>query len=227
MGEVRQVASCNVTSLAIGGGLLDPEHLITTFGLIGVLIIVFAECGLLIGFFLPGDSLLFTAGLLISTGVLSAPLWLVVVLLVGAAILGNECGYLIGAKSGPAIFKRPDSRFFRKEYVDKAHAFFDRYGGRAIVVGRFIPIIRTFITVMAGVGRMSHRTYFIYNVTGAILWAGGVTIAGYFLGKIAFVGDNIEVILIAIVLVSVVPVAIELVRSRLRGRAGRGLSKSE
>jgi len=214
-----------VTSLAIGGNLLDPEHLITTFGLIGALIIVFAECGLLIGFFLPGDSLLFTAGLLISTGVLSAPLWLVVVLLVGAAILGNECGYLIGAKSGPAIFKRPDSRFFRKEYVDKAHAFFDRYGGRAIVLGRFIPIIRTFITVMAGVGRMPHRTYFIYNVIGAILWAGGVTIAGYFLGKIAFVRDNIEVILIAIVLVSVVPVAIELVRSRLRGRGARAVEE--
>ena len=214
-----------MTSLAIGGNLLDPEHLITTFGLIGALIIVFAECGLLIGFFLPGDSLLFTAGLLISTGVLSAPLWLVVVLLVGAAILGNECGYLIGAKSGPAIFKRPDSRFFRKEYVDKAHAFFDRYGGRAIVLGRFIPIIRTFITVMAGVGRMPHRTYFIYNVIGAILWAGGVTIAGYFLGKIAFVRDNIEVILIAIVLVSVVPVAIELVRSRLRGRGARAVEE--
>lgn len=210
-----------MTTLAIGGGLLDPEHLITTFGLIGLIIIIFAECGLLIGFFLPGDSLLFTAGLLVSTGVVSAPLWLVVVLLIAAAILGNECGYVIGAKSGPAIFKRPDSRFFRQEYVDKAHAFFERYGGRAIVLGRFFPIIRTFITVMAGVARMPHRTYFIYNVIGAVLWAGGVTVLGYFLGKIAFVRDNIEPILIGVVAVSLIPIAIELLRSRLRRRAAR------
>ncbi len=210
-----------MTSIAIGGNLLDPEHLIATFGLIGLVIIIFAECGLLIGFFLPGDSLLFTAGLLISTGVLSAPLWLVVVLLILAAFLGNECGYLIGVKSGPAIFKRPDSRFFRKEYVDRAHSFFDRYGGRAIVLGRFIPVIRTFITVMAGVGKMPHRTYLIYNVIGAVIWAGGVTILGYFLGKIAFVRDHIEVILLGVVVVSVLPVALELLRSRRRGRAAR------
>lgn len=210
-----------MTSLAIGGSLLDPEHLLTTFGLLGALVIVFAECGLLIGFFLPGDSLLFTAGLLVSTKVISAPLWLVVVLLVVAAILGNECGYAIGVKSGPAIFKRPDSRFFRREHVDKANAFFDRYGGRAIVLGRFIPIVRTFITVMAGVGRMSHRTYFIYNVIGAVLWAGGVIVLGFFLGKVAFVRDHVELILLAVVFVSVLPVAIELLRSRLSGRAAR------
>jgi len=215
------VASCDVTPLAIGGGLLEPEHLIATFGLIGLLVIVFAECGLLIGFFLPGDSLLFTAGLLVSTGVLSAPLWLVVVLLVVAAILGNECGYIIGAKSGPAIFRRPDSRFFRKEYVDRAHTFFDRYGGRAIVLGRFIPVIRTFITVMAGVARMPHRVYLTYNVIGALLWAGGVTVLGYFLGKIAFVRDHVEPILLGVVVVSVVPIAVELLRSRRRGRAAR------
>ena len=210
-----------MTSLAIGGGLLDPENLITTFGLVGLVVIVFAECGLLIGFFLPGDSLLFTAGLLVSTGVLSAPLWLVVVLLVAAAILGNECGYMIGAKSGPAVFRRPDSRFFRKEYVDRAYTFFARYGGQAIVLGRFIPVIRTFITVMAGVARMPHRTYLTYNVIGAVLWAGGVTVLGYFLGKIAFVRDHIELILLAIVVVSVIPVAVELLRSRRRGRRAR------
>lgn len=210
-----------MTSLAIGGGLLDPENLITTFGLVGLVVIVFAECGLLIGFFLPGDSLLFTAGLLVSTGVLSAPLWLVVVLLVAAAILGNECGYMIGAKSGPAVFRRPDSRFFRKDYVDRAYTFFARYGGQAIVLGRFIPVIRTFITVMAGVARMPHRTYLTYNVIGAVLWAGGVTVLGYFLGKIAFVRDHIELILLAIVVVSVIPVAVELLRSRRRGRRAR------
>lgn len=210
-----------MTTLAIGGSLLDPEHLITTFGLIGAIVIIFAECGLLVGFFLPGDSLLFTAGLLVSTGVVTAPLWLVVVLLVLAAILGNECGYAIGVKSGPAVFRRPDSRLFRTSHVDRAHAFFDRYGGRALVLGRFIPVIRTFITVMAGVGRMPHRAYFTYNVVGALLWAGGITVLGYFLGKVAFVRNHIELILIGIVLVSFVPVALELLRSRRRSRAAR------
>lgn len=221
----RRVASSTVTSLAIGGNLLDPEHLITTFGLLGLLFIVFAECGLLIGFFLPGDSLLFTAGLLVSTGVVTVPLWLVVGLLIIAAIAGNECGYAIGFRSGPAIFKRPDSRFFRKEYVDRAHVFFERYGGRAIVLGRFIPVIRTFITVMAGVARMPHRTYLIYNVIGALLWAGGVTVLGYFLGKIAFVRDHIELILLAVVLVSVIPLAVELLRSLRRGRHSRAVEE--
>ncbi len=214
-----------MTSLAIGGNLLDPEHLITTFGLLGLLFIVFAECGLLIGFFLPGDSLLFTAGLLVSTGVVTVPLWLVVGLLIIAAIAGNESGYAIGVRSGPAIFKRPDSRFFRKEYVDRAHVFFERYGGRAIVLGRFIPVIRTFITVMAGVARMPHRTYLIYNVIGALLWAGGVTVLGYFLGKIAFVRDHIELILLAVVLVSVIPLAVELLRSLRRGRHSRAVEE--
>ncbi len=221
----RRVASSTVTSLAIGGNLLDPEHLITTFGLLGLLFIVFAECGLLIGFFLPGDSLLFTAGLLVSTGVVTVPLWLVVGLLIIAAIAGNESGYAIGVRSGPAIFKRPDSRFFRKEYVDRAHVFFERYGGRAIVLGRFIPVIRTFITVMAGVARMPHRTYLIYNVIGALLWAGGVTVLGYFLGKIAFVRDHIELILLAVVLVSVIPLAVELLRSLRRGRHSRAVEE--
>ncbi|MGB9376370.1 MAG: VTT domain-containing protein [Mycobacteriales bacterium] len=205
-----------MTSLAIGGTLLDPQHLLTTFGLVGAVLIVFAECGLLIGFFLPGDSLLFTAGLLVSSrpDVVSAPLWLVMLLLIIAAILGNECGYLIGRKTGPAIFKRPDSRLFRKEYVDRAHAFFDRYGGRALVLGRFVPVIRTFITVMAGVGRMPHRTYLIYNVIGAVPWAGGVTLLGYYLGKVSFVRSHVEVLLLGIVVLSVIPIGVELLRSR-------------
>lgn len=207
-----------VTILALGGNLLDSTHLLQTFGLPGALLIVFAECGLLVGFFLPGDSLLFTAGLLVSTGKLSTPLWLLILLLIGAAVIGNETGYAIGYKSGPAVFRRREGRFFRKEYVDRARAFFDRYGARALVLGRFVPVIRTFITVMAGVSRMPHRKYLLYNVIGAVSWVGGVTTIGYFLGKITFVKSHIELILIGIVVVSVIPVGVELLRSRRGAR---------
>jgi membrane-associated protein len=208
-----------VTSLAAGGSLLNSTHLIETFGLIGVLLVVFAECGLLVGFFLPGDSLLFTAGLLISKGTFSTPLWLLIFLLFLAAVAGNECGYAIGLRSGPAVFRREEGRFFRQEYVERARSFFDRYGARALVLGRFVPVVRTFITVMAGVARMPHRAYLTYNVVGAAAWTTVVTLLGYFLGKIAFVRNHIELILIAVVAVSLLPVAVELLRSRGRTRA--------
>ena len=191
------------------------------FGLIGILLIVFAECGLLVGFFLPGDSLLFTAGLLVARDDINQPIWLVCVLICVAAVAGNQVGYLIGRKAGPAVFSRPDSRLFKQEYVDKSFAFFDRYGPRAIVLARFVPIVRTFITVTAGVGRMDYRTYTIYSVIGGVLWGAGVTILGYSLGNVAFVADHIELILIAIVVVSVIPVAIELLRARSRSRDER------
>ncbi len=205
-------------SLALGGSLLNSTHLIETFGLIGVMLIVFAECGLLVGFFLPGDSLLFTAGLLVSKGTFHTPLWLLIVLLLVAAVAGNECGYAIGRRTGPAVFRRTDGRFFRQEYVERARAFFDRYGARALVLGRFVPVVRTFITVMAGVAHMPHRTYLLYNVVGGVAWTTLVTLLGYFLGKIAFVRNHIELILLAVVAVSLVPVAVELVRSRGRAR---------
>lgn len=203
-------------SLAAGGSLLNSSHLIEAFGLLGVLIVIFAECGLLIGFFLPGDSLLFTAGLLVSKGTFHTPLWALLPLLMLAAVLGNECGYLIGYRSGPAVFRRSEGRFFRKEYVDRAHSFFDRYGARSLILGRFVPVIRTVITVMAGVARMRHRSFLAYNVVGAVLWAGGVTLLGYFLGKIAFIRSHVELILIGIVVLSLLPIAIELVRARRR-----------
>lgn len=206
---------------ALGPTWLDPNHLIDTFGLIGILAVVFAECGLLIGFFLPGDSLLFTAGLLVARGDISQPLWLVIVLICAAAIAGNQVGYLIGRQAGPAVFSRPDSRLFKKEYVDKTYEFFDRYGPRAVVLARFVPIVRTFITVTAGAARMSYRTYTIYSVIGGVLWGAGVTLLGHALGNVAFVADHIELILIGIVLVSVVPIAIELLRKRSRSRDAR------
>lgn len=206
---------------AIGPSWLDPFELIEKFGtyaLVGVLLVVFAECGLLVGFFLPGDSLLFAVGLLVSTGTLDTPIWLTCLLITAAALAGNLVGYWIGRKAGPAVFSRPRSRLFKQEYVEKTAAFFESYGARAIVMARFVPIVRTFITVMAGVARMSFRRYAIYSAVGALLWGTGVTVLGYFLGEVEFVRDNLELVLVAVVAVSFIPVVIELLRAR-RARA--------
>jgi membrane-associated protein len=203
------------------GDFLDPQHLITTFGLLGLLVIVFAECGLLIGFFLPGDSLLFVAGLVAAgglTGVSFVPLWLLLIVVPIAAIAGNLVGYWIGYRAGPAIFKKPESRLFKAEYVEKAHGFFEKYGARTIVLARFVPIVRTFATVMAGASRMNFRVYAVYTVIGGILWGAGITALGYWLGQVKFISDNIELIAILIVVVSVVPMAIELLRARRKSR---------
>lgn len=196
---------------------LDPQTLLESLGpyaFWGAVFIIFAECGLLIGFFLPGDSLLFVVGLLIAQGSIPIPIGLAVVILSIAAILGNMTGYWIGAKAGPPLFNKPDSRFFKKEYVDKTHEFFEKYGSRAIILARFVPIVRTFITAIAGVAAMNYRKFVIYSAIGGILWAAGVTLAGYFLGTIPFVQNNLEIILLAVVAVSVIPIVIEVIRSR-------------
>ncbi|MER7273972.1 VTT domain-containing protein [Dactylosporangium sp. NPDC000244] len=199
---------------------LDPQYLISTFGLIGILAIVFAESGLLIGFFLPGDSLLFTTGLLVASGTyLHQPLWLVCLLVSIAAIAGDQVGYIFGRRVGPALFRRPDARLFKQSNLTRAQEFFDKYGARSIVLARFVPIVRTFTPIVAGASHMHYRTFVLYNVIGGVLWSCGVTILGYFLGQIAFVRDNIELILIGIVVLSVVPIAIELLRARARSRA--------
>ncbi|MFI2714305.1 DedA family protein [Micromonospora sp. NPDC018662] len=203
--------------LAVGPSFLDPEWLISTFGLIGIMVIIFAESGLLIGLFLPGDSLLFTAGLLVAGGrYLHQPLWLVCMLAAVAAIIGDQVGYLFGKRVGPSLFRRPNSRLFKQENVQRANAFFARYGARSIVLARFVPIVRTFTPVVAGVSRMHYRTFVTYNVLGGVLWGTGVTVLGYFLGQISFVKSNIEFILIAIVLISVLPIGVQLLRSRRR-----------
>ncbi|WP_129841403.1 VTT domain-containing protein [Streptomyces sp. RFCAC02] len=202
-------------SLALGPSWLDPETLIDSFGLIGVLIVVFAESGLLIGFFLPGDSLLFTTGMLVSTGqYLHTPLWLTCLLVVLAAVLGDQVGYLFGRKVGPSLFRRPDSRLFKQENVEKAHAFFEKHGPKSLVLARFVPVVRTFTPIIAGVSRMDYRSFVVFNVLGGVLWGAGVTLLGAGLGKVAFVRENIELMLVAIVLLSVVPIAIEFLRSR-------------
>lgn len=200
--------------LALGPSWLDPDYLISTFGLLGALVMIFAECGLLVGFFLPGDSLLFTVGLLVADDRIKQPLWVVCLLLCVAAVAGNQVGYFIGRKAGPALLNRPDSRLFKQEYVDRTHAFFDRYGPRAIVLARFVPIVRTFITVIAGVGQMDYRRYSIYTLIGGVLWAAGVTVLGYSLGGVDLVRENIELILIVIVALSLTPIALELLRRR-------------
>ena len=210
------------TVSALGPSWLNPETLITTLGDIAfwvVLGIIFAECGLLIGFFLPGDSLLFITGLFIASGFISLNIWLACLLLFLAAVIGNAVGYGIGYQVGPALFRREDSRFFKKAYVDKTHEFFDKYGGRAIIMARFVPIVRTFITAIAGVARMDFRRFMLFTAIGGFIWAVGVTLAGYFLGTIPFVKNNIELILILVVVISVVPIVIEYVKHR-RQRGG-------
>jgi membrane-associated protein len=205
--------------VALGPKWLEPEFLIETFGTLGLLAIVFVESGLLVGMFLPGDSLLFTGGLLSAADALP-DLWVLLVTVPIAAIAGDQVGYMIGRKAGPAVFRRPDSRFFRQEYVEKSSHFFERYGPRTIVLARFVPIVRTLAPVMAGVGRMRYRTFLAYNMIGGVAWGCGVTTLGYFLGQVELVKSNIEYILIAIVLISTTPIAYELSRAR-RSRSGR------
>ena len=202
-------------TLALGPEWLSPDALVSA-GLLVLLLVVFVESGLLFGFFLPGDSLLFTAGLLIHTQDV-LPLWLVLLTVPIAAIAGDQVGYAIGRRAGPAVFRRPDSRFFRAEYVERSRQFFDRYGARTIVIARFVPIVRTLAPVMAGVARMNYRTFVTYNVIGGIGWGVGVTTLGYFLGQVDFVRANIELIIIGIVGLSVLPIVFELLRARRSG----------
>ena len=192
---------------------LDPRDLLVTFGTIGLFAIVFAESGLFFGFFLPGDSLLFTAGLFAAQGTLSLP-----VILVGcfvAAVAGDQVGYLFGKRVGPALFRRPDSRFFRQEYVERARQFFGRYGAKTIVLARFVPIVRTFAPILAGVGRMPYRTFVTFNVIGGLLWAVGVTLLGYALGEMIPDIDTYLLPIIAVIIaLSLIPIAVEWRRNR-------------
>jgi membrane-associated protein len=200
---------------------ISPDHLLGSYGLIGLLAIIFAECGLLIGFFLPGDTLLFSAGLVLAINDPSIKLPALPVLLVTlpiAAILGNLVGYWIGFKAGPAVFDRPKSRLFKPEYVTRSRAFFDRYGAATIVLARFVPIVRTVATVMAGVGKMRYSLYVLYSIIGAVIWTDGVLLLGYWLGHIKFVRNTIapkiDLILVAVIVLSLLPTLIHLVRAR-------------
>ena len=217
--ELTALAASLTTSLPSGlvPDWMHADSLIESFGpyaLIGIVIVVFIETGLLFPF-LPGDSLLVTAGLLVAQSELDFPLWLLCLLIFLAAFLGDQVAYLIGRTVGPKLFDRPDSRIFKQKYVDHTNAYFEKYGGRTIIIARFVPFVRTYAPVTAGVGKMSYRHFVSFNVVGAMLWGVGVTMLGYFLGNVTIVKDNIELILVGIVGMSVLPVVIGLLRARL------------
>jgi len=200
---------------------ISPKHLLGSYGMTGLLIILFAECGLLIGFFLPGDTLLFSAGLLLAINDPAINLPSLPVLLVAlpiAAIAGNLVGYWIGREAGPKVFHRPQSRLFKPEYVVRSQRFFDRYGAATILIARFVPIVRTVATVMAGVGRMRFTLYVLLSVIGGIVWTDGVLLLGRWLGHIKVVRDTIapkiDLILIAVVVLSFLPTLIHWWRTR-------------
>ena len=162
--------------------------------MLGIVLIIFAECGILLGFFLPGDTLLFVSGLFIATGAIDINLWLFILIVSLAAFVGNMVGYGIGYKIGPAVFSRPDAKFLKHEYIEKSEAFFAKYGKITVVLARFVPVVRTVATVMAGASRMNLKIYTLYSAIGGVLWIASVTIAGYYLGQIDFIADNLDFI---------------------------------
>jgi membrane-associated protein len=196
--------------------LLDPESWLKKGGLALLALIVFAESGLFIGFFLPGDSLLFIAGFLSSDAGGNRLPALPIVALVAfvAAVVGDQVGYLFGSKVGQSLFDRPQSRLFKPANLARAHAFFERRGPAAIVLARFVPIVRTFTPIVAGIGSMRYRTFVTYNLIGGLVWGVGVTTLGYFLGEVKFVKNNLEIAAVVIVFVSLLPVLIEFWRHR-------------
>jgi membrane-associated protein len=209
---------------------LNPRDILDSFGpwaTVGLILIIFAETGLLIGFFLPGDSLLFTGGILASQGNLN-----IAVIAIGcflAAVIGDQVGYTIGYRAGPPLFRRPDSRIFKQRYVDRTKEFFDKHGPKTILLARFVPVVRTFAPVLAGVGEMNRRTFTTYNIVGGFVWAVGVTVAGYVLGSA--IGSDIDKYLLPIIAViivlSILPPLIEMRRERRRTRAAAAVSAAD
>lgn len=200
---------------------LDPVEIIKWAGVVGVALIVFAESGLLIGFFLPGDSLLFTAGFLTQTGFLPINIHLLVLILFIAAVSGDSVGYTFGRRVGRKLYERPNSKWFKQEHVQKAEAFYAQYGGKTIIMARFIPFVRTFAPIIAGTAKMHYAKFITYNVIGALLWACGVTYLGYFLGEVltkaGFEIDQVLLPIIAIIiLVSILPPLFHLLKDKHR-----------
>ena len=194
---------------------IDLPALITTIGYVGVSLIIFAESGLFFGFFLPGDSLLFTAGLLASQGYFN-----IILLILGisiAAILGDQIGYLFGMKIGPKIFTKDDSFFFKKKYILDAENFYHKHGKKAVVMARFLPVVRTFIPILAGVGKMHYATFVTYNVIGGLVWGAGLTLLGYFLGQqIPNIDKYLLPIILAIIILSFLPTVFSYIYNKLK-----------
>ncbi len=208
--------SFSAVASAVVLALFNIESWLESGGLLLLAAIVFAESGLFIGFFLPGDSLLFIAGFLTAKagGSYLPSLPIVALVVVLAAIAGDQVGYLFGRKVGPSLFDRPESRFFKPAHVERAHAFLEHHGSKTIVMARFVPVVRTFAPIVAGVGKMKYRTFLTFNVIGGLLWGVGVTTLGHFLGNVTWVKNNIEVASVGIVIISLLPMIIEFMRHR-------------
>lgn len=197
-------------------------HIITSVGFIAVLIVIYAESGLLIGFLLPGDSLLFTAGylVLLGNGAFAINIHLFVLLLWIAAVLGDNTGYLFGKRVGRKLFQRKNSRFFKQEYLVRAEAFFKKHGPIAIVLARFVPVVRTFTPIVAGSGKMHYRTFFTYNIIGGFLWVALFTYAGYLIGeKLQSMGINVELVALGVIALSLAPIALHFLLSKRKRKA--------
>ena len=205
---------------------LDPANLIKAFGpyaVLGVAFIIFAECGLFA--LLPGDSLLFTVGIFIGAGAIGMPMWLVCLIFTICAILGNACGYLIGYLVGPPLFKPRTGlagRLFNPKYVARTHEFLQRYGSRALILARFVPIIRTFATFAAGVSRMGFKRFILFTAIGGVIWAPGVTILGYFLGNVAIIAKHVDLALVLVVVLSLIPMGLEYLSARRKAASAEG-----
>jgi membrane-associated protein len=192
---------------------LDTVTLLKTVGYFGLFGIIFAESGLLIGFFLPGDSLLFTAGFLASQHVLN--IWWVLLITLSAAVIGDNVGYFFGKKVGPKIFTKEESLFFHKDHIERARLFYEKHGGKTLILARFMPVIRTFAPILAGVGNMKYHTFFFYNVVGGILWGVALPLFGYFLGTvIPNIDKYLHLIIFGIILLSILPSFIHLIKSK-------------
>jgi membrane-associated protein len=206
--------------LALLPDWLSPEHILREYGLIAILVIIFAETGLLIGFFLPGDTLLFSAGILTELGTISEPLWLLVILVPIAAVLGNLVGYEIGHRAGPALFERENSRLFRKDHLERSRAFFEKYGTITIFLARFVPIVRTFVAVVAGAVGMDRRLFFVWSVIGAVAWTSGLILLGYGLAAalpkstVDFIQGHIDLLIVGVVVLTIAGIVIEQLRHR-------------
>ena len=206
--------------------LTDPEKLISFlssvvtgwYGYLLLFLIVFAETGLLVGFIFPGDSLLFTIGVVAGAGELD--IRVICAVLVVASILGDQSGYFLGFRTGPHIFNRPDSRFFKQEYVRRTQEFYDKYGGKTLIIAKFVPIVRTFAPFMAGVGRMKYARFLSFNVFGGLGWVLSMTLAGYFLGGVPIVRQHFEKVVILIVVVSLIPVFLQVMKARAGAGSG-------